>query len=130
MVSVLIVSHSATLAAGVKEFVEQIAGGGIQIGAVGGAPDGSLGTSVDQIQQALQQIATPEGVIVLVDLGSAVMSVQVALEMLDGIRSIISNAPLVEGAYLAAAEAAAGSTLEETAAAALQAHTLTKVHDP
>jgi dihydroxyacetone kinase phosphotransfer subunit len=129
MVSLLIVSHSATLAAGVKEFVEQVAGGSIHVGAVGGAVDGRLGTSVDHIWQALQQAATPEGTLVLVDLGSAVMSVQVALEMLDGPRVIISNAPLVEGAYLAAAEAAAGSSLEETAAAALQAHTLTKIHD-
>jgi dihydroxyacetone kinase phosphotransfer subunit len=129
MVSLLIVSHSATLAAGVKEFVEQVAGGSIHVGAVGGALDGSLGTSVDYIRQALQQAATPEGILILVDLGSAVMSVQMALEMLDGLRAIISNAPLVEGAYLAASEAAAGSTLEETAAAALQAHTLTKIHD-
>jgi dihydroxyacetone kinase DhaKLM complex PTS-EIIA-like component DhaM len=55
------------------------------------------------------------------------MSVQTALEMLDGTQTVISNAPLVEGAYLAVAEAAAGSNLEDTAAAALQAHRMQKI---
>jgi dihydroxyacetone kinase phosphotransfer subunit len=128
MVSLLIVSHSGTLAAGVKEFVEQVAGGLIQIGTAGGAADGTLGTSVEQIAAALQAVASPDGTLVLVDLGSTVMSVQTALEMLDGLQVLISDAPLVEGAYLAAAEASAGSTLQETAEAALHAHTMTKVH--
>jgi dihydroxyacetone kinase DhaKLM complex PTS-EIIA-like component DhaM len=55
------------------------------------------------------------------------MSVQVALEMMDGLRTIISDAPLVEGAYLAASEAAAGANLEETAAAAMQARDMKKI---
>lgn len=128
MVSLLIVSHSSTLAAGVKEFVEQVAGGLIQIGTAGGASDGRLGTSVEQIAAALQEVASPDGTLVLVDLGSTVMSVQTALDMLDGLQVLISDAPLVEGAYLAAAEASAGSTLQETAEAALRAHMMTKVH--
>lgn len=130
MVNLLIVSHSRQLAAGVKEFTEQVAGGLIQIGAVGGTADGTLGTSVEQIHAALQELATPDGVLVLVDLGSTVMSVQVALETLDGngMPVLISNAPLVEGAYLAAAEASAGSNLEETAAAAQRGCEMMKVH--
>lgn len=129
MVSLLIVSHSKQLAAGVKEFVDQVAGGLVKIGAVGGMSDGSLGTSADLIQIALQEVVSADGTLILVDLGSAVMSVQLAIEALDGVRAVISNAPLVEGAYLAAAEASAGSSLEETAVAALQAYQLTKVHD-
>jgi dihydroxyacetone kinase phosphotransfer subunit len=130
MVSLLIVSHSRQLAAGVKEFAEQVAGGLIKIGAAGGTLDGTLGTSVDLIQQALHEISSPDGILVLVDMGSAVMNIELALEMNDGegIPTIISNAPLVEGAYLAATEASAGATLEEAAAAALQACHLTKVH--
>jgi dihydroxyacetone kinase phosphotransfer subunit len=127
MVNLLIVSHSYRLATGIKEFVDQVANGYIKIGAAGGAIDGSVGTSVDNIKAALQEVASPDGVLILVDFGSAVMSVQVALEMMDGLRTIISDAPLVEGAYLAASEAAAGANLEETAAAAMQARDMKKI---
>ena len=129
MVSLLIVSHSAQLAAGVKEFAEQVAGGKVQIADAGGAADGSLGTSVDRIQERLQQVVSPDGTLVLVDLGSAVLSVEMAIEALGADRVQISDAPLVEGAYLAAIEASAeGTTLEQVAEAALQARELIKVH--
>ena len=128
MVSLLIVSHSAQLAAGVKEFAEQVAGGKVQIADAGGAADGSLGTSVDRIQERLRQIVSPDGTLVLVDLGSAVLSVEMAIEALGAGRVQISDAPLVEGAYLAAIEASAESSLEETAIAALQARAMVKVH--
>ncbi len=128
MVSLLIVSHSAQLAAGVKEFAEQVAGGKVQIADAGGATDGSLGTSVDRIQERLRQVASPDGTLVLVDLGSAVLSVEMAIEALGAGRVQISDAPLVEGAYLAAIEASAEASLEETAAAALQARAMVKVH--
>lgn len=129
MVSLLIVSHSRQLATGVKEFVDQVAGGLVTIGAVGGMSDGSLGTSADLIQTTLQEVASSDGTLILVDLGSAVMSVQIALEALEEIRAVISGAPLVEGAYLAAAEASAGATLEETAAAAMEGCHMIKVYD-
>ena len=129
MVSLLIVSHSAQLAAGVKEFAEQVAGGKVQIADAGGAADGSLGTSVDRIQERLRQVASPDGTLVLVDLGSAVLSVEMAIEALGAGRVQISDAPLVEGAYLAAIEASAeGATLAQVAEAALQARELIKVH--
>lgn len=128
MVSLLIVSHSARLAAGVKEFADQVAGGKVQIAAAGGTIDGALGTSVERIQEYLRQVASPDGTLVLVDLGSAVLSVEMAVEALGTTRVQISDAPLVEGAYLAAIEASAESSLEETAAAALQAREMVKVH--
>jgi dihydroxyacetone kinase phosphotransfer subunit len=129
MVSLLIVSHSAQLAAGVKEFAKQVAGGKVQIADAGGAADGSLGTSVDRIQERLQQVASSDGTLVLVDLGSAVLSVEMAIEALGTSQIQISDAPLVEGAYLAAIEASAeGATLEQVADAALQARDLIKVH--
>jgi phosphoenolpyruvate---glycerone phosphotransferase subunit DhaM len=129
MVSLLIVSHSAQLAAGVKEFAEQVAGGKVRIADAGGTADGSLGTSVDQIQERLRQVVSPDGTLVLVDLGSAVLSVEMAIEALGTSQVQISDAPLVEGAYLAAIEASAeGTTLEQVAEAALQARELIKVH--
>ncbi|HEX5688512.1 MAG TPA: PTS mannose transporter subunit IID, partial [Roseiflexaceae bacterium] len=75
MVNLLIVSHSAQLAAGVKEFADQVAGAKIKIAAAGGTADGSLGTSVERIQAGLQEVASPDGVLVLVDIGGAVLSV-------------------------------------------------------
>ncbi len=128
MVNLLIVSHSAQLAAGVKEFASQVAGSQVQIAAAGGTADGGLGTSVERIQAELQAIASPDGVLVLVDIGGAVLSVEIAIEGLEVSPVMISDAPLVEGAYLAAVEASAGATLEETAAAALQAREMVKVH--
>ncbi|MEO7913382.1 MAG: dihydroxyacetone kinase phosphoryl donor subunit DhaM [Roseiflexaceae bacterium] len=128
MVSLLIVSHSAQLAAGVKEFAEQVAGGKVQIAAAGGDANGALGTSVDRILERLRQIASPDGTLVLVDLGSAVLSVEMAIEAFGTGGVLISDAPLVEGAYLAAIEASVEASLEETAAAALQARTMVKVN--
>jgi phosphoenolpyruvate---glycerone phosphotransferase subunit DhaM len=127
MVSLLIVSHSVQLAAGVREFAEQVAGGKVKIADAGGAADGSLGTSVERIQERLRQIASPDGTLVLVDLGSAVLSVEMAIEALGTGRVLISDAPLVEGAYLAAIEASVAASLEDTAAAALQARVMVKV---
>jgi dihydroxyacetone kinase phosphotransfer subunit len=128
MVSLLIVSHSAQLAAGVKEFATQVSGGKVQIVDAGGTDDGSLGTSVDRIKAGLQQVASPDGTLVLVDVGSAVLSVEIAIEDLQLEQVHISDAPLVEGAYLAALEALVDSTLAETAAAALQGREMVKVH--
>jgi PTS hybrid protein len=129
MVSLLIVSHSTQLAAGVKEFASQVAGGEVRIADAGGTADGSLGTSVERIQNALQEVASPDGTLVLVDLGSAVLSVEMAIESLGAARVQISDAPLVEGAYLAALEASdSDATLERVAEAALGARELIKVH--
>jgi PTS hybrid protein len=128
MVSLLIVSHSAQLAAGVREFASQVSGGRVEIVDAGGTAEGALGTSIERIQAGLQKVVSPDGTLVLVDLGSAVLSVEMAIEALGATRVQISDAPLVEGAYLAAIEASAESSLEETAAAALQAREMVKVH--
>jgi phosphoenolpyruvate---glycerone phosphotransferase subunit DhaM len=128
MVGLLIVAHSAQLAQGVRELVEQVSGGKVPIGAVGGDLDGGLGTSVDQIVAELQRIATPDGVLILADLKGAILSAETALELTGELRAQISDAPLVEGAYLAAIEASVGGNLEEVAAAALQARDLPKLN--
>ena len=126
MVSLLIVSHSPHIASGVKELADQMTGGAVRIAAVGGTQDGRLGTSPDQIRTAYESIAGPDGVLVLVDLGSAVLSAETALEgAAYPVR--LSNAPLVEGAVLAAVEAAVGGDLEQTADAAERARGLQKL---
>ena len=128
MVSLLIVSHSAQLAAGVRELAGQVSGGQVQIADAGGTDDGSLGTSINRIQSQLEQIASSDGTLVLVDMGSAVLSVEMAIEALGLTQVQISDAPIVEGAYFAAIEASADASLAETAAAALNARDIIKVH--
>jgi dihydroxyacetone kinase phosphotransfer subunit len=127
MVALMIVAHSASLAAGVRELADQVSGGQVPIGVAGGDQQGGLGTSVDHIVAELRRIAGPHGVLVLADLKGAILSAETALELVGGLHAMISDAPLVEGAYLAAIEASVGGTLEEVAAAALQARGMHKL---
>ncbi|GAC1519837.1 MAG: dihydroxyacetone kinase phosphoryl donor subunit DhaM [Chloroflexota bacterium] len=129
MIGLVFVSHSAKLAEGVKELAEQMAGGSVRIAAVGGGPDGSLGTDAERIAEAIQEVQSGEGVLVLMDLGSAVMSAQVAVEMLHdgGGAVVLSNAPIVEGGVVAAVEASIGTSLDGIEVAAVSAATMRKV---
>src|ERR1700682_5566867 len=111
-VGLVVISHSARLAEGVVELAEQMAQGKVAIVAAGGATDGSLGTSVEKVLEALQRVDGPDGTLVLMDLGSAVMTAEMAIETFapDAIGQIImSSAPLVEGAVIAAVEASIGN---------------------
>ncbi len=131
-VGLVIVSHSARLAEGVAELAGQMAQGKVAIATAGGATDGALGTSVEKIISALQQVDGSEGILVLLDLGSAVMATEMAVEEFakdQRHRVVISPAPLVEGAVIAAVEASIGNSLQEVAEAAASAYTLPKVHD-
>jgi phosphocarrier protein FPr len=132
MVNLVIVSHSYLLAEGARELALQMAAQAVQIAAVGGIEmDGShvLGTDVSRIAQAVRQIFTDDGVLLLVDMGSSVMSAEEALDHLpEEMRShcLISDAPLVEGSILAALEAGLGHSLLEVNAAAEAACTAAK----
>jgi len=128
-VSLVIVSHSQKLAEGVAELAAQMANGKTVIATAGGAADGSLGTSVDKVAQALAKAESQDGILVLVDLGSAGMAVEMALESLSEeqrARVQVSSAPLVEGAVVAAVEASIGRSLSEVAEAATNAQALNK----
>lgn len=126
MVSLLVVSHSRKLAEGVREFAQQMADDVI-IAASGGAVGGALGSNPEEIATLLQQITSPDGTLVLADLAGAILAVETAIDLVPDMKVKISNAPLVEGAYFAAIEAAAGATLDEVDAAALKARELVKV---
>lgn len=129
MIALLIVSHSAKVADGVKELADQISQGKVMIYAAGGVDDQTIGTNVQRIYEALQQAISAEGVLVLYDLGSAVMSAEMAVEMLtpeQRQRVCLSKAPLVEGAVVAAIEASLGSPLEAVNTAAEATGTMKK----
>src|SRR5712692_7984156 len=113
VVGLVIVSHSAKLAEGLVDLLRQMQPD-LPMRAAGGLPDGAIGTSVERIHQAIVAVDNPAGVLIFVDLGSAVMSTEMAIEQLsDGqrARALISDAPLVEGAVLAAVNAALGLPL-------------------
>ncbi len=125
MVNLVIVSHSAQIAEGVRELALLMAGDGVQIGAAGGlvGDDGAmlLGTDAGRIAAAVEALCSAEGVLLLVDMGSAGLSAEQALDLLpDELRAccLISNAPLVEGAIVAAIESGLGRSLAEVNAAA------------
>ncbi|MEZ4862984.1 MAG: dihydroxyacetone kinase phosphoryl donor subunit DhaM [Caldilineaceae bacterium] len=134
MVNLVIVSHVQQLAEGVKVLAEQMAGGTIAIEAVGGVRNVegqvAIGTDAQQIVQAIERCWTEQGVLLLVDLGSAVLSAELALELLPAAvqaTCCISNAPLVEGAVVAAMEASLGHSLQIVNQAAERAGEIQKV---
>jgi multiphosphoryl transfer protein len=123
MVGIVIVSHSARLADGIVELAREMAGPEVAMVAAGGLdlPDRPLGTDAALIAQAIDQAWSDDGVLVLMDLGSAVLSAEMAAEMLpDERRSrvLLTDAPLVEGAVAAAVAARLGDPLDRVAAEA------------
>ena len=132
MVGLVLISHSGTLVDGLRDMVVQVAGQEVAVEIAGGTADGRLGTSAPRIAAALGAAlaGSPEGVLVLLDLGSAALSLELALEELDPAdreRVRVSEAPLVEGAILAAVQASVGASLVEVEAAAMAAATMTKL---
>ena len=115
-VSIAIVSHAADVARGAADMVRQMVGDEVKLAAVGGHPDGGLGTDVGAIVEAIGSVYTPKGVAILVDLGGAETNSEMAIEMLApdmAKRIAICDAPIVEGAVMAATEAVGGASLEE-----------------
>jgi len=130
LVGIVVVSHSARIAEGTVELARQMAGPDLLLEAAGGGPDGSLGTDAMAIMAAIEAVDSGAGVVVLADLGSAVLATQTALELLDPAvvaRVRLSGGPLVEGAVVAAVQASIGDDLEAVRDAADAAATLNKL---
>lgn len=120
-VGIVIVSHSPEVARGTADMVRQMVGEEVPLACCGGDPDGGLGTDVAAIAAAIEEVRGPAGVAMLVDLGGAETNSEMAIEMLEEAeraRVVICNAPIVEGAVMAAVEAAGGASLEEVRATA------------
>jgi dihydroxyacetone kinase phosphotransfer subunit len=132
LVGLVLISHSRSLVDGLRDMVAQVAGESVAVEIAGGTDDGRLGTSAPRIAIALRAAlaASPDGVVVLLDLGSAALSLDLALEELesaDRARVRVSEAPLVEGAVLAAVQAIVGASLAEVETAAAAAATMAKL---
>ncbi len=129
LVGIVVVSHSVKIAEGVVELARQMAGDEVRILAAGGAADGSLGTDAPKIAAAIEAANSGAGVLVLADLGSAVLATKIALELSGPAladRTRLSDGPIVEGAVVAAVQASIGDTLEDVLAAARGAAQLPK----
>jgi phosphoenolpyruvate---glycerone phosphotransferase subunit DhaM len=113
-VSIVVVSHSPKVAEGAADMVRQMVGEAVHLAWTGGDPGGGLGTDVARIVAAIDSVWSEEGVAVLVDLGGAETNAEMAIEQLDEHKRdlvVICNAPVVEGAVIAATEASGGSSL-------------------
>lgn len=118
MISFVVVSHSARLAEGVCELAEQAAQGKVRLAAAGGTSDPAnpIGTDAVKVLGAIESVYSEDGVLVFMDLGSAVLSAETALGFLDEskrARVHLCSAPLVEGTVAALSLAAAGASLAE-----------------
>jgi phosphoenolpyruvate---glycerone phosphotransferase subunit DhaM len=123
-VGLVIISHSAPLAQGLAELVGQVAGPDVPIEAIGGGPEGTLGSDGGRVLEALQRAARGSGSVVLMDLGSSVLSVKAALEELgedERGRLRVADAPLVEGAVAAGVMASTGDDVDGVLRAAEEA---------
>jgi PTS hybrid protein len=117
-VTLVVVSHSEKIADGAAELAAQMAPD-VSIVAAGGTPDGRIGTSLEKVLAALEQAAGGDGVVILTDLGSAVMTAESALEFVgepEGI--LLADAPVVEGLVAAAVAAQGGADVHAVKRAA------------
>jgi len=128
LVGIVLVSHSYELAHGLAEMASQVAGSDVRVEPAGGGPDGTLGTTGDTVWTAILRADSGQGVVVLADLGSSVLTVRHLLEEGRGNGHIrLVDAPFVEGAIAAAVMSSAGQELDDVARAAEDARGASKL---
>jgi PTS hybrid protein len=127
LVGIVVVSHSADLARGVAELARQVAGPDVRIEAAGGGPDGSLGTDDSLVREAIRRANRGDGVVVLGDLGSAILTIRHVLERQSNGHARLVDAPLVEGTVAAAVVASVGCDLTGVLKAAEEARGASKL---
>jgi phosphoenolpyruvate-protein phosphotransferase/dihydroxyacetone kinase phosphotransfer subunit len=125
MIGIVVVSHSRSLARAAVELAGQMVHGrGPTVALAAGLDETTLGTDAVQVKEAIESVDGPDGVVVLLDLGSAVLSAELALDLLDSTtrnRVVLSPAPLVEGLVAAVVTASGGGTVTDVAAEAAAA---------
>ena len=130
MVGIVIVSHSWKIAEGICDLAAQVAGTAARIISAGGMQDGEIGTDAVKISEAIRAADSGDGVIVLADLGSGIMSAETAFELLEDedIDVRLADAPIVEGAIAASVEAVCGGNIDEVMKAAEDASKMRKTN--
>lgn len=111
-VRIVLISHSAKVVEGIKDIITQMVTN-VSVELAGGTDDHAIGTSIDKIQQAIAKAQNEKGVLLFYDIGSAKMNAELAVEILGHDNVRVVNAPLLEGAFVAAVEAGMGKSIEE-----------------
>lgn len=111
MVGIVIVSHSQKIAEGAKELALQMAPEA-PIAAAGGLPDGGIGTDFQRIYDAIESVAGADGVIVLFDMGSAIMTTEMVIDSFDDVDIRMVDGPVVESSVVAAVSSAVGMDMD------------------
>jgi dihydroxyacetone kinase phosphotransfer subunit len=132
MTGVIIVSHSEKLAEGLRDIVMEMNDGSVEVIAAGGADDGRIGTNTTKIKNAIETLAKRDQILIFVDLGSAVICSETAIELLEDEelekKVHIVDAPLVEGVIGGVIQATICNDLEKIIATAKEGASLKKVH--
>lgn len=126
-VGIVLVSHSDSLATGLRDMLLQIGAENLPVATAGGTDDGRTGTSYHRIDAAIASVDKGKGVLVLTDLGSAVLTARAVLDDLARVDVILVDAPFVEGAVAAAVIAATGADLATVRGAAEEARDVRKL---
>lgn len=126
MVGIVVASHSCSLADGVVELAKMMAPG-VPIIAAGGMDDGSMGTSCRKIIGAVKQVYSEDGVALIADIGSSILSAEMAVEILKRPKLKIVDCPLVEGTLIAAVESNLGKSLDEVESSAIRSRVIRKL---
>ena len=127
MVGIVVVSHSREIASGTAQLAGQMAGPDVRIEPVGGDASGGLGTDGDRVRSAIAAADVGEGVLVLGDLGSAILTVREVLQDSGNGHVALADAPLVEGTVAAAVAASAGLPLSDVQRSAEEAKGASKL---
>jgi PTS hybrid protein len=125
-VGIVLVSHSAELAAGLADLVRQIGSSEVPVLVAGGTDDGRIGTSYARVRQAIAEASRGAGVVVLPDLGSSVLTTRTVLEDHPDPAVVVVDAPFVEGAVAAVVTASVGGDLAAVVTAAQEARDVRK----
>ena len=120
MVGIVIVSHSEKIAQGVIDLCKQMAAD-VPMAAAGGLPGGEIGTDFQRIYEAVEAVRSDDGVAILFDMGSALMTTEMVMEQFEDVKIKLADAPVVEGAIAAAIASAVGHPLERVLEEARQA---------
>lgn len=128
MVGVVIVTHSAALAHGVAETCRMMAKD-VRLAIAGGMEDGGFGTSYARIVAAIDAVYTEDGVVILMDAGSSILTVETILEEMPERRLRMADCPVVEGSVVAAIAAVCGANLDEVVQRAEETRSACKIAD-
>ena len=126
MVGLVIVSHSEKVAQGALELCRQMAAS-VPMAAAGGLPDGGIGTDFQRIYEAVDAVQSEDGVVILFDMGSALMTTEMVLEEFQGVNIQLADAPIVEGSIAAAISSNIGLPIDQVLQAAKEAGSLSKL---